>query len=139
MAIVGWSYGGYAALQSVVIDPSLYKSAVAIAPVTDFTLLKQDAHNFSNSKMVREYVGSGDNVVAGSPLRHADQIRIPVLLIHGDLDTNVSISHSEKMASALPQAQFVRFKGLDHYLNDSNARIEMLTKMGMLLDQTIGH
>ena len=139
VAIVGWSYGGYAALQSVVIDPSLYKSAVAIAPVTDFTLLKQDAHNFSNSKMVREYVGSGDNVVAGSPLRHADQIRIPVLLIHGDLDTNVSISHSEKMASALPQAQFVRFKGLDHYLNDSNARIEMLTKMGMLLDQTIGH
>lgn len=139
IAIVGWSYGGYAALQSVVVDPSLYKSVVAIAPVTDLTLLKQDAHNFTNSKMVREYVGSGDNVVAGSPLRHADKIKVPVLLVHGDLDSNVSISHSEKMAGALSQAEFVRFKGLDHYLNDSNARIQMLTKMGELLDRTIGH
>lgn len=138
IAIVGWSYGGYAALQSVVVDPSLYKSAVAIAPVTDLTLLKQDARNFTNSKMVREYVGSGDNVVAGSPLRHADKIKVPVLLVHGDLDSNVSISHSEKMADALSQAEFVRFRGRDHYLNDSEARVQMLTKMGELLDRTIG-
>jgi dipeptidyl aminopeptidase/acylaminoacyl peptidase len=64
---------------------------------------------------------------------------VPVLLVHGDLDSNVSISHSDKMASALPQAEFIRFKGLDHYLNDSAARVEMLTKMGELLDRTIGH
>jgi len=139
VAIVGWSYGGYAALQSIVVDPGLYKSAVAIAPVTDLSLLKQDARNFSNSKLVREYVGAGDNVVAGSPLRHAEKIKVPVLLVHGDLDSNVSISHSEKMAGALPQAEFVRFKGLDHNLNDSAARVEMLTKMGELLDRTIGH
>ena len=139
VAIVGWSYGGYAALQSIAVDPGLYKSAVAIAPVTDLTLLKQDARNFSNSKLVREYIGSGENVVAGSPLRQADKIKVPVLLVHGDLDSNVSISHSDKMASALPQAEFVRFKGLDHYLNDSSARVEMLTKMGAMLDRTIGH
>jgi dipeptidyl aminopeptidase/acylaminoacyl peptidase len=139
IAIVGWSYGGYAALQSVAIDPGLYKSAVAIAPVTDLTLLKQDARNFGKSMLVREYIGSGENVVAGSPLKQADKIKVPVLLVHGDLDTNVSISHSDKMASVLPQAEYARFKGLDHYLNDSAARVEMLTKMGALLDRTIGH
>jgi len=138
VAIVGWSYGGYAALQSVVMDPSLYKSAVAIAPVTDLSLLKQDSRNFTNSKMVREYVGSGGHIVAGSPLRHADKIKVPVLLVHGDLDSNVSISHSDKMAAALGNAEIVRFKGLDHYLDDSNARVEMLTKIGQLLDRTIG-
>jgi dipeptidyl aminopeptidase/acylaminoacyl peptidase len=122
-----------------VIDPGLYKSAVAIAPVTDLTLLKQDARNFTNSKLVRESVGSGENVVAGSPLKQADKIKVPVLLVHGDLDSNVSIGHSEKMAGALPQAEFIRFKGLDHYLNDSAARVEMLTKMGEMLDRTIGH
>jgi dipeptidyl aminopeptidase/acylaminoacyl peptidase len=138
MAIVGWSYGGYAALQSVVVDPSLYKASVAIAPVTDLSLLKQDARNFSSSKIVADIVGSGDHIAPGSPLRHADKIKVPVLLVHGDLDANVSIAHSEKMAGALSQAQLVRFKGLDHYLNDSAARIEMLTKMGELLDRTIG-
>ncbi|MDG1707663.1 MAG: prolyl oligopeptidase family serine peptidase, partial [Emcibacteraceae bacterium] len=35
MCVIGWSYGGYAALQSIVKDQSLYKCSVAMAPVTD--------------------------------------------------------------------------------------------------------
>jgi len=138
LAILGWSYGGYAALQSVVVEPDLYRASVAIAPVTDLALLKQESRNFTNRSLVADFVGSGDHVLTGSPLRNADKIKVPVLLVHGDLDGNVTIAHSEKMAGALKQAQFLRFKGLDHYMNDSNARIEMLTKIGQLLDQTIG-
>lgn len=138
LAVVGWSYGGYAALQSVAVEPDLYRASVAIAPVTDLSLLKQDARSFTNSKLVSAFVGSGDHITAGSPVRNAGKIKVPVLLVHGDLDSNVSITHSEKMASALSQAEFVRYKGLDHYLDDSNARVEMLTKIGQLLDRTIG-
>jgi Prolyl oligopeptidase family len=35
LGVVGWSYGGYAALQSPVVDPTLFKAIIAIAPVTD--------------------------------------------------------------------------------------------------------
>jgi dipeptidyl aminopeptidase/acylaminoacyl peptidase len=138
MAIVGWSYGGYAALQSVAVDPDLYRASVAIAPVTDLSLMKQDSKNFTNSKMVAQFVGSGDHISAGSPLRNAEKIKVPVLLVHGDLDANVSITHSDKMAAALENAEMIRFKGLDHFLDDSNARIEMLTRIGQLFDRTIG-
>lgn len=138
LAILGWSYGGYAALQSVVVEPNLYRASVAIAPVTDLALLKQESRNFTNRSLVADYVGSGDHVTAGSPLQNAGQIKVPVLLVHGDLDGNVSIAHSEKMAAALGNAEMVRFKGLDHYLDDSNARIEMLMRIGQLLDRTIG-
>ncbi len=142
LAIVGWSYGGYAALQSAVIEPDLYKAAVAIAPVTDLALLKQEAENFTNYNLVRNFIGDGPHVAQGSPLRHASRIKVPVMLVHGDMDLNVGISHSDKMAAALQGAgvkvEYIRHKGLEHSLEDSNARTEMLTRIGEFLDRTVG-
>ena len=142
LAIVGWSYGGYAALQTAAMEPDLFKSVVAIAPVTDLGLLKRDAEGFTNSELVKEFVGSGANVRNGSPLRNAAAIKAPVLLVHGDLDINVGIDHSVKMESALTAggktATLLRYKGLDHQLEDSVARTEMLTRIGELLERTIG-
>ena len=143
LAIVGWSYGGYAALQAAATDPELFKTVVAIAPVTDLALLKQEAQGFTNSALVKEFVGSGEHIKSGSPLRNAAAIKVPVLLVHGDLDTNVGIDHSLKMAAALRSlgrpVEMLQYKGLDHQLDDSTARIETLTKMGEALDKAIGH
>ena len=143
VAIVGWSYGGYAALMDAETDPSLYKAVVAIAPVTDLQLLKEDSAYFTNSQIIEQYIGSGPQVIEGSPLRHVDQISAPVLLAHGDMDQNVRFWHSQKMASALKsagkQVEFVEYKNLNHQLSDSNDRTDLLTRIGELLDRTIGH
>ena len=143
LAVVGWSYGGYAALQSAVTDPSLFKAVAAIAPVTDLAMLKDEAKDYTNSELVAKFIGSGPQLTEGSPLRNAASIKVPVLLVHGDMDLNVGVAESEKMEAALRAAgtpvQFLRYKGLDHQLDDSRARIEMLTRIGELLDRTIGH
>ena len=143
IAIVGWSYGGYAALMEAETDPSLYKAVVAVAPVTDLQLLKQDSANLTNARVVDDFVGTGAHTIEGSPLRHAEKIQAPVLLAHGDLDRNVRFWHSQKMTGALQDAgkkvEFLQFKGLDHQLADSTARAEILTHIGQLLDSTIGH
>ena len=47
LGIVGWSYGGYAALQSVAIDPALFKAIVAIAPISDLTSFKDERRHWS--------------------------------------------------------------------------------------------
>ena len=143
MAIVGWSYGGYAALQSAAIEPSLYKSAIAIAPVTDLALLKKEAEGYTNAKLVQDFVGSGPHVAEGSPLRNVAKIQAPVLMFHGDMDINVGIAHSEKMEAALRNAgrkvEFIRYKDLDHQIDDSNARADMLNRIGIALEAAIGH
>lgn len=143
LAILGWSYGGYAALQSAAVQPYLYKAAVAIAPVTDLSLLKEQAEGFTNRRIAQQFIGSGSHITAGSPVRRAGSITAPVLLVHGDLDANVDIKHSEEMLSALQgsgkKVELLRFKGLDHQLNDSNARAQMLTRIGQFLDGAIGH
>ena len=142
IAIVGWSYGGYAALQSAAIDPQLYKAVVAVAPVTDFAMLKEDAVGFTSASLVAKEIGSGAHVAEGSRLRRAAEIQAPVLLVHGDLDANVAFRHSQKMEEALrgagKQVEFLQYKGLDHQLRDSTVRAEFLTRIGQLLDRTIG-
>ena len=143
VAILGWSYGGYAALQSAVLQPAMYKAIVAIAPVTDLALLKQEANFYSTADLVSNEVGSGANVADGSPLQHATAIIAPVLLVHGTMDANVRYEQSQKMNAALrgagKQSELLTFQGLDHQLDDSDARAQMLTKIGELLDRTIGH
>jgi len=143
LAIVGWSYGGYAALQSAVTTPDKYKAVVAIAPVTDLSGLSKDQREFTDATLTADFLGKGQNLRDGSPLQHAAMIKAPVLLVHGDLDANVRVSHSERMEKALRTAggkvELLEFKGLTHQLNDGDARAQMLTKMGELLDRTIGH
>ena len=132
MAIVGWSYGGYAALQSNVVEPSLFKAVVAIAPVTDLGMMKQEAEDYTSARVVSRYVGSGPHIEEGSPARHADRFQAPVLMFHGDQDINVDIAEARAMDKALrragKQTELVIFKGLDHQLDDSDARAQMLAK-----------
>lgn len=142
LAIVGWSYGGYAALQSAVLDPTLFKAIVAIAPVTDLATLKEESRNFTNFRIVRDYIGTGPHLAEGSPARNAAKIAAPVLLFHGDHDTNVGIGESRLMADRLrdarKQVELVEFPDLDHQLHDSQARTSMLDKADSFLRNAMG-
>ncbi|WP_084251057.1 alpha/beta hydrolase family protein [Sphingomonas pruni] len=142
LAIVGWSYGGYAALQSSVLDPDLFKAIVAIAPVTDLDTLRNEARNFTNFPQVDALIGHGPWVAEGSPARNAGKIKAPVLLFHGDIDTNVRIGESRLMADKIKSAggkvELVEFKGLDHQLDDDTARAQMLGKADAFLRSAMG-
>ncbi len=137
LSIVGWSYGGYAALQSAAVNPDLFKRVVAIAPVTDLGRLKSEAQAYTSANEVERFVGSGPHIEEGSPARHAEAIKAPVLLVHGDMDLNVPIGHSTLMQSRLTAAgktsELMTFKGLDHYLEDSSARMQVLQKSAAFL------
>lgn len=142
LGILGWSYGGYAALQSAVVDPSVFHAVIAIAPVTDLVALKDERWDWSDYYLVSDYIGQGPHVRAGSPIYHADKIKVPVLLFHGALDRNVSISQSQHMASKLSHSnakvQLVTWDDLDHQLEDSAARTSMLRKIDAFLRESLG-
>ncbi|WP_426014929.1 alpha/beta fold hydrolase [Caulobacter sp. DWR2-3-1b2] len=142
LAIVGWSYGGYAALQSSVLDPDLFQAIVAVAPVTDLETLREEARLYDKYKLVDAFIGRGPHVKEGSPARNAEKIKAPVLMFHGDDDTNVGIGESRLMLSRLKaagkSAELVVFKDLDHQLDDSAARAQMLDKADAFLRKTLG-
>ncbi|MEE9434227.1 MAG: alpha/beta fold hydrolase [Sphingorhabdus sp.] len=139
LAIVGWSYGGYAALQSAVHDPGLFKAAIAVAPVTDLGLLKEDSKGFANSANTREFIGSGAHITQGSPLRNVGKIQIPVLMFHGDRDMNVLVRHAKRMHKALlganKSSEIHIYPELEHGLRSTDARTDMLTRSAAFLDK----
>jgi dipeptidyl aminopeptidase/acylaminoacyl peptidase len=142
LAIVGWSYGGYAALQSAVLDPALFKAIVAIAPVTDLEMLRTEAKDFTNYELVDAFIGHGPHILQGSPARNAARIKAPILIFHGDHDRNVGISESRLMADKVKDAggkvELIEFKGLDHQLDDDTARTTMLNKADTFLRKSLG-
>jgi dipeptidyl aminopeptidase/acylaminoacyl peptidase len=141
LAIFGWSYGGYAALQSQVLDPSLFKAVVAVAPVTDLERLKTDAQDRVWRLARENQVGDGPHVAAGSPARHADRFQAPVLLFHGDTDFNVAVGHSrlmnERLRAAGKKVTYVEFRALDHQLDTSEARTRLLSDSDRFLREAL--
>lgn len=142
LGIVGWSYGGYAALQTSVLDPDLFKAIVAIAPVTDLEALRSEASGYTSFALVDAFIGRGAHVHDGSPAQNAAKIKAPVLLFHGDQDLNVGVGESRLMASRLraagKQVEYVEFKGLDHQLEDDTVRTQMLDKSDSFLRTALG-
>jgi dipeptidyl aminopeptidase/acylaminoacyl peptidase len=84
-----------------------------------------------------------DQLAATSPARHADQVKCPVLLLHGDGDTNVPIEQSEIEEAALKSAgknvQFVRLEGDDHYSKLGATRVRTLKEIESFLASNIGN
>jgi dipeptidyl aminopeptidase/acylaminoacyl peptidase len=142
LAIVGWSYGGYAALQSAVAYPNLFKAVVAIAPVTDLEALKDEWRGWSNHAIEAKFIGQGAHVREGSPAQNAARIVAPVMLFHGTHDRNVDVKQSERMASKLEaagkQVELVTYPDLDHSLPDSKVRADMLRKSDQFLKASFG-
>ena len=137
LAIFGWSYGGYAALQANVLDPGLYKAAVAVAPVTDLPAVAREWQGWSNHRITAAMIGSGPHLREGSPAQNASAFQAPVLIFHGELDRNVGIQQSRTMAARLREAgknvELVVYPKLDHYLDDSETRADMLRRADAFL------
>jgi dipeptidyl aminopeptidase/acylaminoacyl peptidase len=142
LAIVGWSTGGYAALQSAVVDPTVFKAVIAVAPITDLVAYKDEWREWNNYKLVKNEIGNGPEMHAGSPIEHTDRIKVPVLLFHGELDRAVRVEQSKRMAAKLTSigghCELVTWDALDDRLEDSKAREQLLRKSDEFLRSAFG-
>jgi dipeptidyl aminopeptidase/acylaminoacyl peptidase len=138
ICIVGASFGGYAALLGAVRDSNLYKCSVSIAGVSDLIELQDDSRAFVNSAIAREQIGTNrDKLKGDSPRRHAESVQIPVLLVHGNKDSQVNFDHSDDMVSALKRAKknykLVEIDDGDHQFSREADRVKLLSELETFL------
>lgn len=109
MAIMGSSFGGYLALCGAAFEPKLYRCAITIAGVFDWGQVlkekKRDQHDNAAFGIFSRNLGDpgqqGEKFAAISPLRHTDQIRIPLFVAHGTDDPVADVNESRHLISEL--------------------------------------
>jgi dipeptidyl aminopeptidase/acylaminoacyl peptidase len=104
--------------------------------------LKESHRRFTDFRVLSDFIGEGPHVREGSPALNAAKIKVPVLMFQGEMDRNVPIAQSREMAASLERAgvqhELVTWPDLDHYLEDSAARAEMLRKSDAFLRHALG-
>jgi dipeptidyl aminopeptidase/acylaminoacyl peptidase len=140
VCIVGWSFGGYAALLAAVRDGSRYRCVVSIAGLSDLPELRAERYY---SRITDRQLGSDSTKLkADSPAQHAAEAGAPVLMIHGTRDYQVDVEQSERMAAALKSAkkphELILLQGEGHAIDGEKARTTLLEAIERFVRQNLG-
>ncbi|WP_291841621.1 prolyl oligopeptidase family serine peptidase [Maricaulis sp.] len=116
MAMFGWSFGGYSSFAASIRTPQIYQCAIAGAGVGDPIEFRAF---FTRNRVGRAMLEEG---YAGmNTINRAEDVNIPILVVHGDLDQRVRIYHSEQFVAQLERFnkphRFVVLEGADHFDN----------------------
>lgn len=145
ICIVGWSYGGYAAIRAATLnDDKLFRCAVVAAAVVDVKHLL---------KLLKFKVGTSEHDAIGdirtdskkireiSPIHHADKVNIPILIVHGELDARVGPKEGKKLAKALKKTghlyKYVELEKGNHHLSREVNRVKFLEEMAAFLEKKL--
>ena len=138
VCIVGASYGGYAVLAGMTLEPGVYRCGVSVAGIADLNrFLERNYVSGIDPHATRywdRYLGvskpTASLLAPTSPIEHVKAVAGPILLIHGRDDTVVPYEQSDMMARALVHAgksvALVTLKNEDHWLSHGATRLQML-------------
>ena len=145
VAIMGASYGGYAALAGLTRDPELFAAAIAeVGPSNLRTLIDAIPPYWQSVRINFErMIGVGTvDLDAISPIQYVDRIKRPLLLGHGANDPRVKLSESETIAAAMAKRKlpvdFVVFPDEGHALTNPRNALAMTALQEAFLSQHLG-
>lgn len=100
IGVWGWSYGGYMSSLSIFKGADVFKTAIAVAPVTSW--------RYYDTIYTERYMRTPQENAAGyddnSPVMHADKLKGNFLLVHGTGDDNVHFQNSVALQDKLTDA-----------------------------------
>ena len=128
---IGASYGGFMSeyLPTVTDIFACSVSHAGISGHSSYWGIGYWGYSYSEVSMANSYPWSDRELyVDQSPLYRADKINTPILLIHGDADTNVPFTESIQLFTALKllgkEVAFVAVKDQNHHILDYQKRLE---------------
>lgn len=129
IGIWGWSYGGFMSSNCILKGADVFKTAIAVAPVTNW--------RFYDSVYTERYLQTPQENPLGyddnSPINHVSKLKGNFLLVHGTADDNVHVQNSMLMIEALVQANkqfdWAIYPDKNHGIYGGATRLQLYTKM----------
>jgi dipeptidyl aminopeptidase/acylaminoacyl peptidase len=144
IAVTGRSYGGYATLLALVHHGSLFRAGVDICGMSDLLSFYRDTEPWIAAAAVTKY---GDPVHDAallselSALRRAEEIRAPLLVVHGELDTNVPLNEAKQLVARLRElgrpVEYLELAGEGHEYRRAYSRLRLLRELTAFLVRSL--
>ncbi len=129
IGIFGWSFGGYMASLAMTKGADVFKTGIAVAPVTNW--------RYYDSVYTERFLLTPQENPAGyddnSPTTYANLLKGKFLLIHGTADDNVHFQNSMEFSEALiqnkKQFEFMAYPDKNHGIYGGQTRPQLYQKM----------
>ncbi|BCJ55241.1 peptidase S9 [Actinoplanes sp. NBRC 14428] len=130
---MGRSYGGYLTLAAMTTYPELFAVGIDVCGMANFATFYEHTEPWIAAAAVAKY---GDPVRDAallrdlSPITRIDRLRAPLMVVHGENDSNVPVIEAEQVVAALAERgvehRYLLFPGEGHELLHRSSRAEYL-------------
>ena len=138
VGIWGWSYGAFMTLNVLFQHPDIYRTGVAVSPVTHWALY-DNVYTERFNGLITTNRGGYDR---GSPISYVNGFQGNLLLVHGGGDDNVHFQNSELLINALVAAnkpfQMMEYPNRTHCIcQGKNTTLHLFSLITRYLDQNL--
>ncbi|MCW2528539.1 MAG: peptidase prolyl oligopeptidase active site domain protein [Pseudonocardiales bacterium] len=144
VAVTGRSYGGYLTLAALAWHPNLFAAGVDVCGMSDLQTFYRDTESWIAWRSVTKYgdpVRDAELLRLISPLRRVRRIKAPLLVVHGELDTNVPIGEAHQIVAALRAldrpVEYLELMGEGHEYRRLESRLLLIDGMVGFLIRTL--
>ncbi|MCK9868479.1 S9 family peptidase [Nocardiopsis dassonvillei] len=151
VAILGGSYGGYAALVGAAFTPDRFAAAVDVVGISDLANFMRTQPAFVRPALVNNwyrYVGDPDvpeqeaDMLARSPISRVDRITAPLMVVQGANDARVVKAESDNIVASVRErgvdVEYLVFDDEGHAIVNPENLITMFGAIDRFLSRHLG-
>lgn len=139
---LGASYGGFMTML-LATKTDMFSASIAHAGISNITSYWGQGwwgYLYSGEASKNSFPWNNSDLYSQrSPVFHADKVTTPLLLLHGDSDTNVPVGESHNMYTALKllgkDVDLIEYKGADHQIFARDKRFNWWNTMLAYFDK----
>ena len=129
IGIWGWSFGGFMSSNCILKGNDVFKTAIAVAPVTTWRLYD----SIYTERFMQTPAENASGYDENSPINHVKKLKGNYLLIHGTADDNVHVQNTMLMVDALVRANkqfdWAIYPDKNHGIYGGVTRLQLYTKI----------